>query len=70
MTQTQEPKSERAAVAVTAHEKHALRFMAGHRKTTESELLREVLIADITAQYDRLMALIAESEPAESEPAA
>jgi hypothetical protein len=64
MTETQEPKSERAAVAVTAHEKHALRFMAGHRKTTESELLREVLIADITAEYDRLMARLEETEPA------
>lgn len=73
MADTQESRSERAAVAVTPHEKRALWFMAGHRKSSESELLRNHPISDIVADYDRLMAKIEEVEAeteAVSDPAA
>jgi len=66
----QESKTERAALAVTPHEKHALRFMTGHNKTTESELLRSTLIGDIVAEYERLMERIREVEPIENGEAA
>lgn len=53
-----ESKTEKAAIALTPTEKQALRFVAIHRKTTESELLRVMLMVDIVAEYDRLTAVL------------
>lgn len=55
MDKPQESRTERIAMAVTPSERHALRFLTGHRKTTEGALLRSMLISEITAEYDRLM---------------
>lgn len=60
MDKPQESRTERVALAVTPSEKHALRILAGHRKTTEADLLRSMLMNDIVAEHDRLMARLAE----------
>ncbi|HLS33498.1 MAG TPA: hypothetical protein VK039_07905 [Brevibacterium sp.] len=52
--QNQESRVERATVALTPTEKRALQFVANVRRTTEADLLREV-IPGIVAEYERLM---------------
>lgn len=64
MTQPQESKTERAGIALTPHEKAALRFMAGHLKTTESELLRVTPLVELVAEYDRLQSVLAREDVA------
>jgi hypothetical protein len=59
-SETQESRTERATIPMTPHEKHALRFLAGHRKAAEAEILRAMLIGDVAAEYDRLMAKLEE----------
>lgn len=62
MDKPQESRTERVALAVTPSERHALRFLTGHRKTTEAHLLRSMLISEIEAEYDRLMAALEQIE--------
>lgn len=49
----QEPRNERATIAVTATEKQALRVLAAVRQTSEGELLRTMLLDEIVAEYGR-----------------
>jgi hypothetical protein len=54
MDQAQESRTEKVAIAVTKTEKAAVRAVAAIRETDESNLCREVPIADIVAEYRRL----------------
>lgn len=56
----QESRTERATLALTPTEKRAVQFVANVRQTTESDLLRTTLLADVVAEYDRLMAKLRE----------
>lgn len=59
--ETQAPRTERTGVMLTPHEKAAVRFVAAHRRVTESNLLRgSESIDDIVADYERLQARLAE----------
>ena len=49
-----EAKTERVAIAVTPSEKGAIRGLAETRGTTESEVLRETLIRDALAEWQRV----------------
>lgn len=53
-TLAQEPRPERAVLMLTADEKRAVRFMAAVRDVTESDLLRDNLIADILSEWQRI----------------
>jgi hypothetical protein len=54
--QTQESRTDKVAVAVTATEKRAVRAIAALRGTDESNLVRSMTIADIVAEFERLRA--------------
>lgn len=54
MEQPQESRIEKVGLAVTPSEKRAVRAVAALRETDESNLCREVPIADIVAEYRRL----------------
>lgn len=60
---TQESKSEMTAIRVTPHEKSALRFVAGARRTSESELLRVMLLGDVVAEYERALDVLRRDHP-------
>jgi hypothetical protein len=60
MDQAQESRTEKVAIAVTKTEKAAVRAVAAIRETDESNLCREVPIADILAEYRRLQLVGAE----------
>jgi hypothetical protein len=49
-------RTERATLMVTPDEKRAIRLVAAARDITESELLRETVLADIIAAYTRIQA--------------
>lgn len=51
--QNQEPRNERATIAVTATEKQALRVLSAVRQVSEGELLRTMLLNEIVAEYSR-----------------
>lgn len=53
---TQESRTEKVAIAVTPSEKRAVRAIAALRETDESNLCREMPIADIIAEYRRVQA--------------
>lgn len=53
-----ENRSERATLAVTPHEKRAIRTVAAARDTDESNLLRSVLIVDVVEEYARIRAVV------------
>lgn len=55
----QESRTEKAAIALTPREKQAIRFIAIHRKTTESEMLRErARVDELVVEYERLTAIL------------
>lgn len=54
--QERESRTERVAIAVTPSEKRAVRAVAALREVDESNLCREVPIADIVAEYRRAQA--------------
>lgn len=56
----QESRTERATMALTPTEKRALQIVANLRQVTESDLLRTMLMADIVAEFDRLMSKLRE----------
>lgn len=64
MEQVQESRKQVAAIAVTATEKAAIRFVAAHQRIAESELLRTNLITEIVAEHDRLMEALRQLPPA------
>lgn len=51
---SQESRTEKVGIAVTASEKRAVRAVAALRETDESNLCRDMPIADIVAEYRRL----------------
>lgn len=51
---TQESRTEKVAIAVTATEKRAVRALAALRGTDESNLCRTLPIAEIVAEFERL----------------
>lgn len=55
-TQENESRTEKVALSVTKTEKAAVRAIAALRETDESNLCREVPIAEIVAEYRRLQA--------------
>lgn len=59
--QAQEPRSEKAAMAVTASEKRAIRAVAALRETDESNLLRSTLLEDIVTEYRRAQGITGEA---------
>lgn len=54
-----EPRSERAAVTLTASEKAALRLVSAVEGTDESTLLRENTVAEIVARADEIRKKVA-----------
>lgn len=54
MSKQPERKTERVALAVTASEKVAVRWLAETRGTTESEVLRTTLVGDALAEWQRV----------------
>lgn len=55
---SQEPRSERAAIACTKAEKQAIRAVAAARQTDESNLLRTTLLVDVVAEFERIRAVV------------
>jgi len=53
-TQTQESRSERAAVMLTPTEKRAVRFLADAMNSTESDILRDMTITEIVGRYHEI----------------
>lgn len=54
MTQSQESRTEKVAIAVTKTEKSAVRAIAALRETDESNLCRTTPIDDIVTEFRRL----------------
>lgn len=52
----QETARERLTVMLTTAEKRAVRVVAGLRRITESELMRDQSVSEIVAEYDRMAA--------------
>jgi hypothetical protein len=57
-TPQQEGRTERASMAVTRSEKHAIRAVAAARETDESNLLRVCSLAEVLAEYERIRAVV------------
>jgi len=57
-----EPRPERATLMLTRREKRAVRCVAAARGMTESDLLRALRLDEIVAEFERLAALIRDSE--------
>lgn len=56
MAETQESRSERGAVMLTADEKRAVMFVAQALQISESDVLRNKTIAEIVADAKRMQA--------------
>lgn len=53
-----EPRNNKIAVAITDRERAAVDFIAAHRGTDRSNLLREMGVSQIVREFDRLLAML------------
>ena len=56
--ETQESRSERVTIIVTEAEKQAVRAVAAARGLTESDVMRDMTVAQVLAEYGRIRAAL------------
>ena len=56
--ETQESRPERVTIMVTEAEKQAVRAVAAARGLTESDVLRDMTVAQVLAEYGRIRAAL------------
>lgn len=55
---TQASRPERVTIMVSEHEKRAVRAIAAALDLTESDVVRDMTIAQVLAEYDRIRAAL------------
>jgi len=56
--ETQESRPERVTIMVTEAEKQAVRAVAAARGLTESDVMRDMTVAQVMAEYGRIRAAL------------
>ncbi len=56
--ETQESRPERVTIMVTEQEKQAVRAVAAARGLTESDVMRDMTVAQVMAEYGRIRAAL------------
>ena len=56
--ETQESRPERVTIMVTEAEKQAVRAVAAARGLTESDVMRDMTVAQVLAEYGRIRAAL------------